>query len=332
MMMSYLMRTNLALLLAVNLIGGSALAAENKSNENSQKNQPIDDTNAARVMTFNIRYNNPQDGKNAWPHRKEKVASVIRLHRTDLAGLQEVQDDQLAELQKSLPEWKWAGLRSRGGKNEKGDEHVPILYRANRFDLLDEGVFWLSKTPEVPASKGWDSAMTRICTWVKLRDRRTQREFFLFNTHFDHVGKTARTESAKLMKARAESVAKDAPAILIGDLNCLDTSEAYSVLSGKPFVDSADESSKSDEKPATPTESSSSGYALKDALHATLRPHHGPTSTFQAFGPLKPDARIDYVFVTPTVKVLQHAILNDQWDLGRWPSDHLPVLAEVLID
>jgi endonuclease/exonuclease/phosphatase family metal-dependent hydrolase len=330
--MPRLIRMSLALALVLHSISASVPAAENTSAGNSAANQPIDDTNALRVMTFNIRYNNPQDGKNAWPRRKEKVASVIRLHRTDLAGLQEVQDDQLAELQQLLPEWKWAGLRSRGGKNEKGDEHVPILYRANRFDLLDEGVFWLSETPEVPTSKGWDSAMTRICTWVKLRDRRTQREFFLFNTHFDHVGKIARTESAKLMKTRAESIAKDAPSILIGDLNCLDTSEAYSVFSGKPFVGTAGESNKGDDKPATPPKSPSSGYALEDALHATLRPHHGPTSTFQAFGPLKPDARIDYIFVTPAVKVLQHAILNDQWDLGRWPSDHLPVLAEVLID
>jgi endonuclease/exonuclease/phosphatase family metal-dependent hydrolase len=320
-----------ALIVALHSIVARVQAVENTSSSNSAASHSIDDTNALRVMTFNIRYNNPQDGKNAWPHRKEKVASVIRLHRADLAGLQEVQDDQLAELQKLLPEWKWAGLRSRGGKNEKGDEHVPILYRANRFDLLDEGIYWLSETPEVPASKGWDSAMTRICTWVKLRDRRTQQDFFLFNTHFDHVGKTARTESAKLMKARAESIAKDSPAILIGDLNCLDTSEAYSVLSGKAFADASLAKENSEAKSPTPTENPPNGYALQDALHATLRPHHGPTSTFQAFGPLKPDARIDYIFATPAVKVLQHAILNDQWDLARWPSDHLPVLAEVLV-
>jgi hypothetical protein len=148
--MRYAIRMNFALILAVHLCGNYLQAAENSSAGNNKANEQIDDTSAIRVMTFNIRYNNPQDGKNAWKHRKEKVASMIRLHRTDLAGLQEVQDDQLAELQQLLPEWNWAGLRSRGGKNEKGDEHVPILYRANRFDLLDQGVFWLSETPEVP--------------------------------------------------------------------------------------------------------------------------------------------------------------------------------------
>jgi endonuclease/exonuclease/phosphatase family metal-dependent hydrolase len=316
MKMTTLIRIYLALVFAVHL-AGTVDAAEITSADDDAKRQPIDDTNAVRAMTFNIRYNNPQDGKNAWPHRKEKVASMIRLHRTDLAGLQEVQDDQLAELQKLLPEWKWAGLRSRGGKNEKGDEHVPILYRASRFELLDEGVFWLSETPEVPASKGWDAAMTRICTWAKLRDRRTESTFFLFNTHFDHVGKAARTESAKLMMSKVAEIAKNQPATVIGDMNARDSSEAYAVFTGKQ-----------NEKPG---EASSEVFKLQDAMHASLRPHHGPTATFNAFGPLQAENRIDFVFVTPTIKVLQHAVLSDQWDLGRWPSDHLPVLAEVLI-
>jgi endonuclease/exonuclease/phosphatase family metal-dependent hydrolase len=309
-----IVRAALVALASVGFVAVTA-AADESSSKSSSAVQAIDDADAVRVMTFNIRYNNPKDGKNAWPHRKEKVASMIRLHRADLAGLQEVQLDQLQELQRLLPEWSWAGVRGRAGTGE-GDEHVPILYRTNRFELVDQGVFWLSETPEVQASKGWDAAMTRICVWAKLRDRRTSKEFVLFNTHFDHVGEKARTESAKLIMARGPTIAKDLPVLVIGDMNCLDRSPAYANFTGKQESDAA---------PA-------GGFKLQDALHATLRPHHGPTSTFQGFGPLPPEQRIDYIFVTPGVKVLQHAVLTDKWNLDRWPSDHLPVLAEVLVN
>lgn len=241
---------------------------------------------------------------------------MIRLHRADLAGLQEVQLGQLHDLQQLLPEWSWAGMRGRAGKGE-GDEHVPILYRTTRFELVDQGVFWLSETPEVEASKGWDAAITRICVWAKLRNRRTGKELVLMNTHFDHVGEQARAESAKLIMQRAPAIAKNLPVIVIGDMNCLDSSQAYATFTGKEVSASG---------------SSADRFRLSDALHTTLRPHHGPTSTFQGFGPLPPNQRIDFIFVTPKVKVLQHAILTDQWNLDRWPSDHLPVLAEVLVD
>lgn len=311
----------LSLVLVVQTVGNILNAAEPPAAAPAGKSTaPIDDTDAIRVMSFNIRFNNPADGKSAWPHRKEKAASMIRLHRADLVGLQEAQPPQIRELRELLPEWSWTGLRGRAGTGD-ADECVPIMYRTARFELLDEGSFWLSETPAVPASKGWDAAITRMTNWAKLRDRRTGKELLLFNTHFDHVGKTARTESAKLMMSQVTEIAKSLPAIVIGDMNSRDTSEAYAVFTGKQHTAAGDSSA----------EAKAAEVKLQDAMHTSLRPHHGPTATFNGFGPLQAENRIDYIFITPTVQVLQHDVLSDQWDLGRWPSDHLPVLAEVLL-
>lgn len=275
------------------------------------------DAAALRVMTFNIRYDNPRDGDNIWPNRRKMVASMIRLHRADIAGLQEVQPGQLRELQVLLPEWKWLGLKTTG--LEEDSERVPMIYRPDRLELLEDGEFWLSETPEVAGSKGWDTALPRMVVWGKFRDRRTEKEFFVFNTHFDHIGKQARLESAKLLTSKAAEMAGSAPVVIMGDMNCLDTDPPYAAFLGKAEDAGAD-------KPAERRR-----WLLHDAKDVSLHPHHGPTSTFQGFGRLPPDRRIDYIFVTPKVKVLQHATLADRWDGARWPSDHLPVLAEVCI-
>jgi endonuclease/exonuclease/phosphatase family metal-dependent hydrolase len=149
-----------------------------------------------RVMTFNIRYDEPRDKENAWPNRKELVASMIRFHHADLVGLQEALKRQLDDLEKLLPEYAWVGVGRGDGKTE--GEYSAILYRKIRFTYLASSTFWLSETPDV-ASMGWDAAYPRIVTWVKLKDNRTSKTFFHFNTHFDNRGVLAREESSKLL-------------------------------------------------------------------------------------------------------------------------------------
>jgi endonuclease/exonuclease/phosphatase family metal-dependent hydrolase len=264
------------------------------------------ETRYLRVMTFNIRYDEPRDKENAWPNRKELVASMIRFHNADLVGLQEALLRQINELEKLLPEYGWVGVGRDDGKT--GGEYSAILYRKSRFALLASSTFWLSETPDVP-SKGWDAAYPRVVTWAKLRDTSTKKIFFLFNTHFDHRGEQAREQSARLLLQRIDRIGGRLPVITTGDFNFKESAVGYQILTGK----------------------NDSQSQLKDARYLSEYGHHGPTSTFNEFKALIPEMKIDYVFVKGGIRVHQHGALSDTWN-GRFPSDHLPVLAEILIE
>jgi endonuclease/exonuclease/phosphatase family metal-dependent hydrolase len=259
-----------------------------------------------RVMTFNLRYDTPSDGANAWPHRRDWVAALLRFHAPDALGVQEALVHMLTELDARLPDFSRVGVGRADGR--AGGEFSAILYRRDRLELIDSGTFWLSPTPEVAGSKGWDTAIERIATWARFRDRRTGCRHLHLNTHFDHVGEQARQESARLVRRRAAALADGIPVVVTGDLNADPASQPYRILTRDTIAD------------ATPP--------FRDALVASRDGHYGPTSTWTAFRAIEPGRRIDYVLVSPQVRVLKHAILPDSWD-GRFPSDHLPVLAVV---
>lgn len=258
-----------------------------------------------RIMTFNIRYNEPRDGVNAWANRKTKVADVIRFHKADLVGVQEAQYNQLQDLEKLLPDFSWSGV---GRDGENNGEFSAIFYRKSRFRLIETKTFWLSETPEKIGAKGWDADYPRIVTWAQFQDRQTKKTFYQFNTHFDHIGKQARTESARLLLAQIPKIAGKFPFVVTGDFNAKEDTNIYRILTGKE---------------------GSGNLKLIDARYASQNGHFGGNSTFSAFKELVPDNRIDYVFVGEGVKVLEHGILSDRWD-GLWASDHLPVLAEIV--
>lgn len=265
--------------------------------------QRKDDRTHIRVMSFNIRYNEPRDGVNAWPNRKQKVADVIRFHKADLVGVQEALIGQLEDLEKALPDFAWCGVGRTDGKRD--GEFSAILYRKQRFKILECKTFWLSETPDAAGSKGWDAAFPRIVTFAKFRDNRSKKTFYHFNTHFDHMGVKARLESAKMIIGRIKNASGGAQSILTGDLNVKEDTEAYKTLAA---ADSG----------------------LKDARYTSINGHFGGNSSFNAFKEMQPGNKIDYIFVTPGIRVFEHGILSDNWD-GLWASDHLPVLAEVAL-
>lgn len=259
------------------------------------------DDAALRVMTFNIRYNNPGDGEDAWPNRREMAASMIRFHDADVAGLQEALKGQIDDLQELLPNYAWTGVGRADG--EEAGEFSPIFFRVDRLELLRDDTFWLSETPAVPGSKSWDAAIERIATWAVFRDRVTDEEIFVLNTHFDHIGEEAREESAELIVARLDSLAGGRPVVVTGDFNTTPQTAPYVTLTGG---------------------------MLQDAMTVSQHPHHGPTSTWNGFEAIVPNRRIDYIFVNQGFQVIEHGILADTWE-DRFPSDHLPVLAEVAV-
>lgn len=263
-----------------------------------------------RVMSFNLRYNNTGDGPNAWPLRKAWVAQLIRFHDADAVGVQEALYGMLADLDTLLPEYSRIGVGRTDGK--MGGEFSAILYKRDRLEVLENKTFWLSPTPEVAGSKGWDAALERIATWGRFRDRATGCEYVHLNTHFDHKGEQARQESARLIRERLATIdASRLPLVMTGDLNSRPTSVGYRILTRDTIAN------------AFPP--------LVDGMKASREGHYGPPSSTTGFRAIGRDGDIiDYVLVSPVVEVQKHGILPDSWD-NRFPSDHLPVLATLTI-
>lgn len=260
-----------------------------------------------RVMTFNIRLNIASDSLNAWPYRKDKVASQILFHQAHIIGVQEALPGQMKDLEYLLPSYKYVGKGRDDGK-EKG-EYSAIFFDTTWLQLLQTETFWLSEKPSVPGSKGWDASFPRVVTWAKFKDRKTAEQFFVFNTHFDHMGKLARKESALLLLTKVQAIAGQNPSIITGDFNAAPFDEPIRIL----------------------TDTTRSFY-LTDTKTVSQQPHYGPSGTFNAFGPKEiSDDPIDHIFITNGINVWQHATLSHTWQ-GRFSSDHFPVFATLQIN
>lgn len=289
----------LCLTLAATLLIAAGLFASAASNAAAPEGR--DPAPSLRVMSFNVRHDNPNDGEHAWPKRRPRVREVLRFYRPDILGLQEALAHQIEQIAEDLPNYRWVGVGRDDGK--AAGEFTPIFYNADRLELLDRGTFWLSPTPEEVGSKGWDADLPRIATWALLRDSAGGGEFLAINTHFDHRGETARTESAKLIAKRAREIAGDRPVVLTGDFNATPDSDAYAVLS-EAFADVR--------------------AAAEDVL--------GPAGTFGTFTAHEAAApQIDYVFVTNGSAVARFATLAHHWQ-GRHVSDHFPIMADVVLN
>lgn len=251
------------------------------------------------LMTFNIRFDNPGDGDNRWDKRRDYVAQTMLFHQAQVCGLQEALHSQILDLLQRMPGYAFVGVGRDDGQL-KG-EFSPILYDTRRLQLLDSGTFWLSETPE-KVSKGWDAALPRVATWAKLRDKTGRKVFFVVNTHFDHVGREARKNSAGLIVQRVQQLAGSNRAFIMGDFNAKPEEAPITVLS----------------------------QAFRDCKLLSKMPHFGPEATFTGFGAKEQEGmRIDYIFSNDaTVSVLQHATLSGTWG-GRFASDHHAVMARV---
>ncbi|XZE18874.1 endonuclease/exonuclease/phosphatase family protein [Pirellulaceae bacterium SH449] len=252
------------------------------------------------VVSYNIRLYTESDGKNAWPHRADTVAAVVRKH--DVAGLQEVLKSQLDDLERMLPDYDFVGVGRDDGKTR--GEYVPIFFKKDRFEKGDSGHFWLSKTPDVPGSKDWDAAITRMVSWVVLKDKQTGKDYLHINTHFDHVGKKSRQESARIIVDKSKALFPDLPAILTGDFNCDPSDLPYAVI----------------------TQESEDLWV--DTL-AGYKPEEGqPAGTWNAFKAIERH-RIDFIFLARGVGSVSSQILDPRTPAGLFGSDHQPVQAIV---
>ena len=251
------------------------------------------------VMTYNIRYDSRDDGQNRWENRRELLVNQVLFHQPDIMGTQEVLENQLRYLDRALEDYDYVGIGREGGDN---GEFSALFYNDRKLRVEDSGTFWLSPTPG-EVSTGWDAALPRIVTWARFRRLDTRASFMAFNTHFDHVGEQARLESARLIVSSISRMNRDnLPVIVTGDLNLTPDTEAIGIL-----TDYLDDS-----------------YAKSPV-------RLGPVGTFTGFDYDAPaERRIDYVMVSEGVQVQRYAVLSDAVD-RRFPSDHFPVVAKVIL-
>ncbi len=255
-------------------------------------------------MSFNIRYDNPEDSLDNWKYRKDRAANAIRFYDADIVGTQEVLHNQLEDLKQRLPEYGVIGVGREDGK-EKG-EYSALWYKKERFTLLDSGYFWLSETPEVAGSKGWDGACERIASWAKLQDMVSGKAFFALNTHLDHVGVVARREGISLILDKVNELSNGLPVIVTGDFNSVPESDVIAHI-----TDPANPEHLSDARQISPIV-------------------YGPAWSFHDFGKIPYEERelIDYVFVRNGLKVLRYGVLAET-ENNAFLSDHAPVLVTV---
>jgi len=265
-----------------------------------------------RVGSYNIRFSGGDLGTpNAWECRKADVIAMVKKLNLDAFGMQEVCPDQMAYLRENLPEFAFVG--DHRGADRKSGEASPVAYRKSRFEAEKSGTFWLSETPDVPASKSWGTAIQRVCSYLVLRDRETGKRFCFANTHTDHISAEAREKGMLLIIERMKEFGAGAPIVFTGDHNC-----CY------------------DHPPAKAVRK-----VLKDARDITESPAAGPHNTFQGFGKFKDgpigadgfkDYCIDYIYVSEGTRVLDfvtHADKRPGTDL--YPSDHFPVTATIVV-
>jgi endonuclease/exonuclease/phosphatase family metal-dependent hydrolase len=277
------------------------------------------------VGTYNMRYDNKGDAEkgNGWKERYPVIASLIRFHGFDILGTQECLANQLEDIKGSLPGFTYIGIGREDGKS--AGEHSAIFYNTAKFQLLENGNFWLSEITDKP-NKGWDAVLPRICTWGKFKEIKTGFTFYFFNLHMDHVGVKARAESSKLVLAKVKKMAGTTATILTGDFNVDQNNESYALINNSGL--------------------------LKDA-YETAAFRYAQTGTFNAFNPNgKTDSRIDHIFMTKDFKVAKYGVLTDTYRgkggsadkantdnfpkevsmeqfVAREPSDHFPVMVVV---
>ena len=252
------------------------------------------------VMSFNMRYDRPDEGDLNWSVRRVRIEKLIAQQSPDIIGAQELLHHQYRYMDSVLVDYSSVGVARDDGREE--GEYNPVFFRSDRFTALDSGTFWLSETPDEPGTLGWDGACKRIATWVLLKDNEDGKELLAINTHLDHVGEVARREGILLLSERIGQLRGERPVILTGDFNSTPDSEPITLLLAQGYLTHA-----------------------RDTAETVT----GPEWSFSDFGRIPEAERtfIDYIF-TGGCRVLSHERLTDTID-GGLVSDHAPVYAVI---
>ena len=252
-----------------------------------------------KMMSFNIRYDNPNDKENWWENRKNELVQLIDYYHPEFLGIQEGLNHQVEFINNKLQLFDYIGVGREDGK-EKG-EYTAIFYDTLKYKLIESKVYWLSETPD-KVSIGWDSSLERITTFGTFRNIENKDTIYIFNTHFDHIGETARKMSSKFIVSKIGELGLDEQKVIVmGDFNSEPKGLPIKILKG----------------------------LLDDSIEMTQKSSYGPKGTFNGFDKDRiPKERIDYIF-TKNIDVLSYRHIDDRRKNGLCISDHLPVIIEI---
>ncbi|CAN5913521.1 endonuclease/exonuclease/phosphatase family protein [soil metagenome] len=284
-----------AFLLFLSVVGSEAEARE--------------EADELRVSSFNIRFGTANDGPDHWDHRADLVVQVFQDQMPDIAGLQEALKFQIDAILEALPLYRSVGVGRDDGRD--AGEFSNILYRADRFAVIDSGTFWLSDTPEEPGSSSWGNRIPRICSWVRLREQETGALLDVYNAHLDHESAPSRFRSVEAIGKHIAERSEPAPVIFMGDFNAGESSDPLRFLRGEI---------------EGPTGIQPPDPGLVDTFRVK-HPEAEDIGTFHGFTGQPGAQKIDYIMIVPgSFEVLDAEILRTNLE-GRYPSDHFPINA-----
>lgn len=259
-----------------------------------------------KIMTWNIRLDVASDGEHQWKYRSKPLASFIMQQQPDVLGVQEAMHHQVRQIKCKTKGYKVIGVGRDDGS--KGGEYNALYYKTNNLRLVRSGTFWLSETPDEAGSRGWDAACNRIATWAEFEQKKSGIHFFVMNTHFDHMGDTARINSAILIQDKLGKLAGHLPAILMGDFNVNSKHRVYRILT---FPENE--------------------VTLGDTRKRDGCKKSGPDLSYVSFDPdYKPSSPIDFIFATWDFKIISSTIYDFRKNGIYW-SDHLPVIVKMIL-
>lgn len=255
-----------------------------------------------RVASFNLLFerNPPEQTDRQWINRRNRVLRIFHSYRLDIIGTQEALSYQINDLLADGDFDRVGGDLPRGEKSTGRAENEAIFYRKARFEVLEEGNFWFSETPDKPGSHSWGTTYPRMCSYGKFRDKKSGCIFYVFNAHFHVDNETSRMEAAKILLSKIKSVSKTYPVFCTGDLNGIDSTPPIQYL--------LNDGTMTDSRIVSPSIS-------------------GPTGTYHGFNIKEsPKYRIDYILTNDKINVKSYRVADDDMKGNGFASDHLPVI------
>lgn len=270
---------------------------------------------AHKILSCNIRVALPEDEAtgNGWKARRELCIDVIRAQKPDIICLQEVLREQMRDLEKAFP--KFGSYGFEGPEMDArlvgygGIAKNPILYSRERYDLVTSGGFWLSATPHLPGSLSWNSARARHVNWVRLRDRKSGKQFRVLSTHLDHVSQDAREKQISMILDEAALYAPEFPQILAGDLNSSAANAVHKLIHDAGWTDTH----LASPEPRDDGNTTHGFLGDKDSTKSEAARKRGP---------------IDFIYTRGPISTLGWKIIRDSRN-GRYPSDHYFIAAQL---
>jgi endonuclease/exonuclease/phosphatase family metal-dependent hydrolase len=240
------------------------------------------------------------DESNGWELRRDLVAEIFCRYSPDIVGTQEGYWPQIEQLHEMLPEYGFMGAGRDDGDRE--GETCAIFYRRALLTPGVSGTFWFSDTPEIPGSRHAECNHARICTWATFASS-ASTPFTVYNVHLDHESQAARAQSVEILRERVHAAGAPLPSIAMGDFNMTPDNAAYRAML------------------ETPSPAFNDSFAL-------MHPEPIPDGTFHGFTGRTDMGRIDYIFVSKNMDIIESEIIKDSFG-GRYPSDHFPILARL---